>query len=123
RSVTTSPAFTSKVMPCRMWLSPYQACTSRTASWASGMAGSHISFDDLRIGGDLTVGSLGQDLAAGEHRDAIGKVGDHRWFVLYHENGPAPAHLPDHARRAPNAPPPHPAQRSIQKEHARIERE
>src|SRR5215831_5756054 len=78
RSVTTSPAFTSKVMPCRMWLSPYQACTSPTASWASGMAGPHISFDDLRIGGDLTVGSLGQHLAAGEHRDAIGKVGDHR---------------------------------------------
>src|SRR5215472_6607471 len=79
RSVTTSPAFTSKVMPWRMWLSPYQACTSRTASsWVSGMAGPHISFDDLRIGGDLGVGSLGQHLAAGEHRDAVREVGDHR---------------------------------------------
>src|SRR6516225_11666266 len=76
-SVTTSPASTWKVMPCRMWLSPYQAWTSCSASWVSGMAGPHVGFDDLGIGGDFTVGTLGQDLAARKHRDVVGEVCDY----------------------------------------------
>ena len=46
-SVTTSPSKTSKVTPCRMWDSPYQACSSfdrqqRRACPDSGMADPEI---------------------------------------------------------------------------------
>src|SRR5215467_6559069 len=73
-SVTTSPASTWNVMPWRIWLSPYQACTSCSASWVSGMAGPHVGFNDLGIGGNFAVGSLGQYLAAREHRDVVREV-------------------------------------------------
>ena len=38
-SVTTSPACTLKLMPCRMWDSPYQACRFCTDSTGSPAAG------------------------------------------------------------------------------------
>src|SRR6267142_4870739 len=77
-SVTTSPALTSNVMPWSTWLSPYQPCTSRTASCASAMAGSHVGFDHLRVLGDLRIGAFRQHLTARQHRDAIAEVGDDR---------------------------------------------
>src|SRR5262249_4647003 len=76
-SVTTSPAVTSNVMPCRIWLSPYQPCRSLTASSASGMAGSHVRLDDLRVLGDLRVGAFGEHLAPRQHGDAVGEVSHH----------------------------------------------
>src|SRR5215510_8591350 len=69
--VTTSPALTSKVMPCSTWLSPYQAFRSRTLSCASAMTRSHVGLDDLRVLRDLGIVALGQDLAAGQHRDPL----------------------------------------------------
>src|ERR1700748_1980683 len=66
-SVTTSPAFTSNLIPCRMWDSPYQAsrfCTDSTcppiaaagvdldagaAVLSSGMTGSQIGFLDALV--------------------------------------------------------------------------
>ncbi len=61
--VTTSPAPTSKLTPCRMWDSPYQAsrfCTDRTwpfaalaagalAIFTSGMTGPQIGFLDAFV--------------------------------------------------------------------------
>src|ERR1700687_24040 len=71
--VTTSRVFTSNVMPCRMWLSPYQPWTSWMASCASAMpaplACAHVGLDYLRVVGDLRVAAFGQYLAAREHRD------------------------------------------------------
>src|SRR3954447_16623293 len=90
-SVTTSPARTSNVTPCRMWDSPYQACRFSTASSgvpdASGMPDSHIGFAHLRIVRDSLVVPLRQNPAAGEHRDAIGQVRDDAEIVLDHQHG------------------------------------
>src|SRR5262245_41024526 len=80
-SVTTSPAGTSKLMPCRMWLSPYQPCTSRTASCDSGMvlllghalAGAHVGLDHLRVLRHLGIGALRQHFAACQYCDGVGQ--------------------------------------------------
>src|SRR5882724_7069327 len=93
--VTTSAAFTSNVMPCRIWLSPYQPCTSRTTSCASGMAGSHVRLDHLRVLGDVGVGPLGQHLAARQHCDCVGQIGDDRKIVLNHEHRAVLGNLTD----------------------------
>src|SRR6185295_11917149 len=82
--VTTSPGFTSKVMPCSTWLSPYQPLRSRTLSCASAMPRSHIGFDDLGILRDLGIVTLGQDLAARQHGDPLRQVRDYRQVVLHH---------------------------------------
>src|SRR5215468_10591994 len=90
-SVTTSPSFTWKLMPCRMCDSPYQACkslTSRTcaplacgaglaAAFTSGMTGSQIGFLDARILGELGIVAFGEHLSAGQHGDDVGEIGDH----------------------------------------------
>src|SRR5262249_471971 len=83
--VTTSPGFTSKVMGCRTWLSPYQPLRSRTLSCASLMSGPHIGLDHLGIFRHLGVVALGQDLTACQHRDALRQIGDHRQIVLHHQ--------------------------------------
>src|SRR5262249_28061301 len=94
-SVTTSPALTSKLMPCRMWDSPYQAsrfCTDRiwppiaadraalvagaSAVFRSGVAGSQIGFLDALVLRQFGVVSLREHLAAGEHGDDVGEIGD-----------------------------------------------
>src|SRR5580765_1781679 len=79
--VTTSPCATSKLTPCRICDSPYQACRSRTASRgavaslgrsaASAMNTAEIGFDDRRILRHRRVIALGQHLATGEHGDVI----------------------------------------------------
>src|SRR5688572_1445990 len=81
-SVTTSPARTSKVTPCRMCDSPYHACRSRTESSASGNAGAHVRLDDVRVARDRGVVALGQDLPAREHRDGVGQLLHHAQVVL-----------------------------------------
>src|SRR5690606_23615324 len=99
RSVTTSPNRTSKLMPCRTWLSPYQASSPLTdssgvaasacgfvAKAASAMARSDIGFDHafvLRHGG---IVALSQHLAARQHGDRIRKARHHRQIVLDHQD-------------------------------------
>src|SRR5882672_7025440 len=89
-SVTTSPARTSNVTPCRMWDSPYQACRFSTASSgapdASGMPYSHVGFAHLRIVRNSLVVALRQHSPAREHRDAIGQVRDDAEIVLDHQH-------------------------------------
>src|SRR5664280_1924009 len=75
--VTTSPSCTSKLAPCRMCDSPYQACRSLTASRAlraSSMPHSHVGFAHFRVVGDRFVVALGEHATAREHRDVIGAV-------------------------------------------------
>src|SRR5215469_14523875 len=83
---TTSPARTSKLTPCKTCDSPYHACRFSTAR-SSAMAHSEIGFAHLRIGRDGVVVALGEDAAAGEHRDAVAQVGHHAQIVLHHEHG------------------------------------
>src|SRR4029078_4240753 len=68
-SVTTSPAFTLKLTPCRMWDSPYQASRFSTASTGlpvaaavggsalsrSGMTGPQIGFLDALVPGQFGI--------------------------------------------------------------------
>src|SRR5439155_6718366 len=85
--VTSSPRPISKPTPCRICDSPYQACSPSTLSNASTMAGSDIGLDHGGIPGHRGVGPLGQDLAARQHRDGVGEVGDHGHVVLDHQHG------------------------------------
>src|SRR5215471_6486949 len=83
-NVTTSPSPTAKLTPCRMWDSPYQACSSSTRSKcccvtaASGVAGPKIGLHDLGVLRDHAVIALGENAAAGQHRDHVAEVGHHR---------------------------------------------
>src|SRR6201995_1397835 len=83
-SVTSSPRPISKPTPCRMCDSPYQACRPSTFRSVSAMAGPDIGFDDLRILRHCVVGSLGEHLAARQHGDGIGEIGDDAHVVLDH---------------------------------------
>src|SRR5579872_6423000 len=92
-NVTTSPARTSKLTPCKICDSPYQASRSFTASMGgaaagffSSMAGPEIGFAHRRIGGDGFVVAFGQNLAAGEHGDAVAQVGDDGQIMLHQQN-------------------------------------
>src|SRR3954447_3451766 len=91
-SVTTSPALTSKVTPCRMWDSPYQACRSFTASSARSGADSftarpHIGFAHFRVGRNSRVVAFRQHAPARQHGDAVGDAGDDAEIVLHHQHG------------------------------------
>src|SRR4029077_7777488 len=90
--VTTSPWRTAKLIPCRMWDSPYQACRSSTPSRCcavpagSGMAGPQIRFHDVGVLRDGAVIALGEYAATGQYRDDIGEVSHHRQIMLDHQN-------------------------------------
>src|SRR5512143_1845895 len=86
-SVTSSPRPISNPTPCRMCDSPYQACRPSTLSNISGMAGPDIGFDDLLILRHRVVRPLGQYLAARQHGDGVGEVGDDTHIVLDHQHG------------------------------------
>src|SRR5690606_35372331 len=92
-NVTTSLGFTTKLTPCRTWLSPYQASRSRTASsGVSASAGSDICRSDIgldhpRVFRHRGIIALRQHLATGEHRDRVRKRGDDREVVLDHQDG------------------------------------
>src|ERR1044072_4939575 len=76
-SVTTSPARTSKVTPCRMCDSPYQACNPFTVRMgASAMPDPHVGLAHFGIVGDGRVVALGENTTAREDRDAVGQVRD-----------------------------------------------
>ena len=96
-------------MPCRMWTSPYQPCRSLTSSSSrSAMASPRPypyrlrspagSFDTSRIG------AFGEHLAARQHRDAVGEVGDDRQVVLDHQDGAVAGDAPDQRRRCGRCP-------------------
>src|ERR1044072_1656007 len=88
-SVTTSPSFTWKLMPCRMCDSPYQACRSCTdrtcalsafaaglaAVFTSGMTGSQVGFLDPLVLGELGIIAFGEHLPARPHCNDVGEVG------------------------------------------------
>src|SRR6185369_9130186 len=81
--VTTCPCGTVMSMPCRMWLSPYQACRPliSMAGAAEPLAMSvgplefaglaaHVGLEHGRVARHLGIRAFGQDRAAREHRDA-----------------------------------------------------
>src|ERR671916_2425511 len=106
--VTVSPSRMSRSTPWRTWLSPYQALRPRTSrSGALLMLGSHIGFAHPRIGADGLVGSVGQDLAAGENGDAVAQVGHHVEIVLHHQHGAVAGDAPDEIRDAADILMPH----------------
>src|SRR5438093_11039836 len=74
-SVTSSPRPISKLTPCRMCDSPYQACRPSTFNSGSGMARPDVSFDDQRVLRHRGIRPLGQHLAARQHGDGVGKIG------------------------------------------------
>src|SRR4051812_12717977 len=100
-SVTTSPAFTLKLTPCRMWDSPYQASRFSTASTGlpaaaavgrsaivtSGMPGSQIGFLDALVFRQLGIVALRQHMTARQHGDDVGEIGDHAQIMLDHQDG------------------------------------
>src|SRR3989442_13046768 len=100
RSVTTSPSRTSNSMPCRMWDSPYQAFRPFTASSRSAMAGAQGGLDHLRVLRNAGVVAFGEDLAALQDRDPVGKRRHHREIVLDHRDGAVGRHALDERRDA-----------------------
>src|SRR5262249_21691154 len=88
--VTTSPEWTLKSMPCRIWDSPYQASRFWTFStWrvnaavdlagasvtlTSGMTGSQIGFLDALVPGELGIIALRKHLSAGQHGNDVGRL-------------------------------------------------
>src|SRR5690349_9922636 len=84
-----------------MWDSPYQASrfwtlsTCRSADWAagasaiftSGMTGPQIGFLDAFVLGQFGVVALRQHLAAGQHRDDVGEIGDDAEIMFDHQDG------------------------------------
>src|ERR1700761_9418199 len=99
--VTTSPAFTLKFIPWRMWDSPYQVsrfwtpstsaaaglAAGASASFISGMTGPQIGFLDPLVLGELGVIALRQHLPARQHRDDVGEIGDHAQIMFDHQDG------------------------------------
>src|SRR3954453_23624647 len=99
--VTTSPAFTLKLMPCRMCDSPYQACRSETdntsapaglataasAFFTSGMPGPQIGFLDALVPGKVGIVAFGAHMTARQNGDDVGEVGNHAQIVLDHQDG------------------------------------
>src|SRR5512147_1015056 len=86
RSVTTSPARTSKSTPWSTCDSSYQACRSRTASSgglaaASLMAAAHVRLDHVPVPRHGGVVALRQHLAARQHGDGLAEVLDHAQVV------------------------------------------
>src|SRR5882757_1243600 len=89
--VTTSPDFTSKLMPCRIWDSPYQASRFSTAStgvpeagpevaarsavFTSAMARPQIRFLDALILRQIGIMAFRQHVTARQHGNDVGQVG------------------------------------------------
>src|SRR2546430_1442154 len=102
KSVTSSPRPISKLTPCRMCDSPYQACSPSTFSNVSGMTGPDIGFHDQRVLRYRFVRPLGQHLATRQHGDGVGKIGDHGHVVLDHQHGAVARHGADQRGDAPD---------------------
>src|SRR5258706_10306264 len=123
-SVTTSPRRTSNCAPCRMWDSPYHAFRSATeSSTVSGMLGTQVGLDHLRMSGHRPVIALGDDLTAREDGDVIGEVLHDAEVVLDHEDGALGGDAPDERRDALDVRVRHAGRGLIEEHHFRIERE
>src|ERR1700731_1284471 len=88
-SVTTSPGSTRNSTPCRIWDSPYQACSAATVSSGSrlAMTYAHISFAYLRIVRHRVIVALSKHPTAGEYGNPIANVSDHAKVVFNHQHG------------------------------------
>ena len=125
-SVTTSPSRTSKLTPCRMCDSPYQACRSLTASRACARQACPtpmIGFAHFRIVRDRRVVALGEHAPAREHGDAVGEIGHHRQIVLDHQHGAVGGDALDQLRDALDVLVTHARGRLVEQQHFRIERQ
>src|SRR4029453_10770241 len=135
-SVTTSPAPTSKSIPCSTWDSPYQASRPRTARSgapvpargslgraASAIAASDIGFDHARIGRDGSIVAFGQDLSAREHGDAIRQRGYNGEIVPNHQDGAALADLADQVGGSGDILVAHSSHRLVEQHHLGIKSE
>src|SRR5256886_5771659 len=123
RSVTTSPSRTSNSMPCRMCDSPYQAFKPFTASSRSAMAGAQVGLDHLRIFGNGGVVAFGEDLAALQDRDPVGKRRHYREIVLDHQDRAVGRHALDEGRDALDVGVRHAGGRLVEQHHLGVERE
>src|SRR6266480_2701427 len=123
RSVTTSPRGTSNCMPCRTCDSPYQAFKPSTASSTSAMAGSQVGLDHLRILRNGGVVAFGEDLAALQDRDSIGKRRHYREIVLDHQDRAVGRHALDKRRDALDVGMHHARGRLVEQHHLGVERE
>src|SRR5437868_9111670 len=140
--VTTSPAFTLKLMPWRTWDSPYQAsrfCTDSTCCppavdgaglvavalvmFRSGMTRPQIGFLDALVLGKVGVIALGQHLAPRQHGDDVGEVGDDVQIVLDHQDGVFRGDALDQARDLVDVFMAHAGHRLVEQHHLRVERQ
>src|SRR5712664_4801253 len=85
-SVTTSPSRTSNSMPCRMCDSPYHAFRFFTERRSSGIARSEVRLHHLRILRHALVVPFGEDFAALQDGDGVGKRGYDGKVVLDHKH-------------------------------------
>src|SRR3954470_21368704 len=136
-SVTTSPAFTLKLMPCRMWDSPYHAsrfstlstglavaaALGRPAIVTSRMPGPQIGFLDALVFGQLGIMTLRQHLPARQHRNDVGEIGDHAQVMLDHQDRVLRGDALDQRRDLVDVLVAHAGHRLVKQHHLRIERE
>src|SRR5579859_3387138 len=137
-SVTTSPGFTSKLMPCRMWDSPYQASRFRTARigaldaagamaasaiFTSTMAGSQIGFLHALIFRKLGVIAFRKHVAARQHGDDVGQVGDDGKIMFNHQDRVLGGNALDQRGDLVDVFMAHPGHRFVEQHHLGIERE
>ena len=87
------------------------------------MPGPHIGFDDLLVAGDRGVIALGQDAAAGQHRDRVGQIRDYRQIVLDHQHRAVPRDLPDQSGNAADILVAETGHRLVEQHHLGIERQ
>src|ERR1700719_2418168 len=127
RSVTTSPACTSKVTPWSTWDSPYHASRLLTARSERGsgidglgMAGPEIGFAHRRILRHRLVVALGQHVAAGEHGDAVAQIGDDAEIVLDHQHGALVGQRSDQRADAGDVVVTHAGHRLLEQQHLRL---
>src|ERR1700716_1108258 len=135
--VTTSPAFTLKLMPCRMCDSPDQACRSETDStsapagfaaaasaiFTSGMTGPQIGFLDALVSGKVRVVAFGEHVTARQNRDDVGEGGDHAQIVLDHQDGVLRRDALDQRGDLVDVLVAHAGHRLVEQHHFRIERQ
>src|SRR5262249_48888162 len=137
-SVTTSPAFTSKLIPCRMWDSPYQDSKLRTwrmlppvveafagasAIAVSGMTSSQIGFLDTLVLGELAIMALRKHLPARQHGNDVGKIGHDAQVMLDHQDGILRGDALDQRRDLVDVLVAHTRHRLVQQHHLGVERE
>src|SRR2546428_437820 len=82
-------------MPCKTCDSPYHPFRFSMRSISLGMSAPQISFDHQRVAGYSLVISMIQYLAALQHGDRVGNIGNHLHVMFDHQDGAAHADLLD----------------------------